>query len=691
MSDREEERCICVLSENRVDVEDLHIPDPLRGWVADCLSMAESDPSRLSADVLLLAMPPEAPGLRAWLARFRVFNPAAQILLAEYDECVDWYRAAIELGVDGLLALPLDKAGWHETLAGCAEALAAGEAQRRVMGHLERSSHSLEESRRQLADMLLSSYENLGRVHSQLEERLGQLSILYRLGRDLGRESNWDRALDRFLGSCVDTLEFGGVALLLWSYDGHRLAVRAELSLAGDSLAKALRKLKALSAEDQKDEAILGLVQGELVHGDAMRSQIHDVDLLAMPLIQGEEAEGFLVFRKAYADSSAFDGDFHFLKTVQTLLGEAVAGAKAVDRWKRLGEFNRSVLESVHAAVLTVDGCGEVSYRNPRAADLFGDHLAVGTAFAFDDGFRPLDGGPLELQEQDWIQRECELGTDEPGKERRRLLLSTTCLPLRHKSETRHVMVGEDLTEYKRLESELRHAERLSSLGQLSAGMAHEIRNPLAGIAMTAQVLQGRLADRPETEPHLQRIQAEVQRLERIVRSLLEYSRPATPQLAPVDLRLAAEQACGDLKGLAATEGVELLSPDNDLPCPARADRDQIHQVLLNLIQNAIQACGPSDHVGLRLERVAAVGGSSGRARLIVWDSGPGVSPEAVGKLFDPFYTTKAEGTGLGLSLCQQIVKEHGGQLSYRPRNEGGSEFIMELTAATEKPCHEES
>ncbi len=690
MSDNAKERGFCVLSENRVDMDDLHIPDDLRGWISSCLAMAEADPTRLSADVLLLAMPPETAGLRAWLARFRVFNPSAQILLAEYDECVDWYRAAIQLGVDGLLSLPLAAEGWRETLASCGEALTAGEVQRRLMGHLERSSHSLEESRRQLADMLLSSYENLGRVHAQLEERLGQLSILYRLGRDLGRESNWDSTLERFLGSCVDTLEFGGVALLLWSYDGQRLAVRAELSLAGETLARALRLLKSLPADAQRDEAILGLSQGELLAGEDLHASIATVELLAMPLSQGDEAEGFLVFHKDYSDTVAFNGDFHFLKTVQTLLGEAVAGAKAVDRLKRLGEFNRSVLESVHAAVLTVNGRGEVSYRNPSATELFGERLAVGSAFHFDEGFKPLDGGALQLEERDWIQRECELASLSSEEGRRRLLLSATCLPLRYETDTRHVMVGEDLTEYKQLEAELRRAERLSSLGQLSAGMAHEIRNPLAGIAMTAQVLQSRLGDRPETEPYLQRIQTEVQRLERIVRTLLEYGRPATPQLATLDLREASRLALGDLKGQAETQGVTLMDMEEESACLARADRDQIHQVLLNLVQNSIQACCEGDTVGLRLERAAAVGGSVGMVRLVVWDSGPGVPESAVAKLFDPFYTTKAEGTGLGLSLCQQIAKEHGGQLHYRPREQGGSEFIVELVADVDQTCQQE-
>ncbi len=686
-------RRLCVLSENRVDLDDLGIPSDIPDWQTECLAMAEAEPSRLPIDVLLLAMPPETTGLRRWLARFRIFNPGAHILLAEYEESMAWYRSAIALGVDGLLRLPLGADGWRETLIDCAEALAASEAQRRLMGHLERSSHSLEESRRQLADMLLNSYENLGRVHSQLEARLGQLSILYSLGRDLNRESNWDRALERFLGSCVETLEFGGVALMLWSFDQQRLAVRAETSLAGETLARSLRLLKNLPIERQLASGIFGLHGGEVLEGEALREVVKDVELLVMPLVQGDEAEGFLVFDKRYERPAQLDDDFHFLKTVQTLLSEALAGAKAVSRLKRLGEFNRSVLESVHAAVLTVNGRGVVSYRNARAADLFGERLDVGCEFRFDEGFRLIDGDALGLEDRDWIQRECRLAPHGAGRnagaDERRLLLSVTCLPLRHETDTRHVMVCEDLTEYKRLEGELRRAERLSSLGQLSAGMAHEIRNPLAGIAMTTQVLQSRLADRPETEPYLQRIQAEIQRLERIVRSLLEYSRPAQPSLRSLDLAEAARIAIGDLRGTAETAGVALEDLQAGTSCPARADRDQIQQVLLNLLQNAIQACEPGQRVGLRIERAAAVGGG-GSARLIVWDSGPGVPEGAVGKLFDPFYTTKAEGTGLGLSVCQQIIKEHGGQIRYRPRDGGGSEFIVELVAADDHPSHEE-
>ena len=670
----------------------LGIPAAPAGWRVEFEQLADAELEREAPDLLLLALPPDSPGLSVWLGRFRLLNPQCQVLLAEGAEDAAWYRAAIALGVDGLLPLPMAPVDWLQSLATSAEALGAADAQRRVVGDLERSSQSLAESRRQLAGLLLHSYEQLGRVHRELEQRLEQLSVLYRLGRDLGREQNWDRALDEFLKSCVDSLGFKGVALLLWSFDSRRLAVRAELALAGDSLLRALRRLSAVPGERFGEAGVLGLAEDrELLLGEALRGRLAEAELLVLPLAMGEEAEGFLVFRKPYKTAAELDADFHFLKTVQTLLGEAIGGAKAMHRLKRLDAFNRSVLESVHAAVLTVDGEGLVSYRNPRAAALFGARLAPGARFVFDSGFHLLDAEPGEgsgLGEQDWIQRDCRLtGAGEPE---RRLLLSVTCLTPRHASEVRHVLVCEDLTDYKRLEAELRQAERLSSLGQLAAGMAHEIRNPLAGIAMTAQVLKSRLGERPDADPYLERIQAEIQRLERIVRSLLEFSRPARPRLAPLDVAASARRVLEDLAGQAAAAGIELVPPDAAAPGAALADGDQIHQVLLNLVQNALQACQPGDRIGIDLERAAAVGGAD-RLQVRVWDSGPGVLEAARSRLFEPFFTTKAEGTGLGLAVCRQILEEHGGRIQYRPRPAGGAEFCLQLSPIPDPPRSEET
>jgi len=302
-------------------------------------------------------------------------------------------------------------------------------------------------------------------------------------------------------------------------------------------------------------------------------------------------------------------------------------------------------------------------------------------AFRFDADFHLLDGSAEGPGEEGWVQREARLAGP-GGAEERRLLLSTTLLPLRHESDPRTVMICEDLTEHKRLEAKLRRAERLSSLGQLSAGMAHEIRNPLAGIAMTAQVLESRLAGNSDAGPFLARIQQETQRLEKIVSSLLDMSRPAVPQFSAVDLHEAAAGALEAGRSRAEARGVilEALGPDPRLW--AWADRDQIHQVLLNLLINAIEACGPGDRVGVRIAQAAAMPGGSGRVLLKVFDSGPGI-PEAIReRLFDPFFTTKAEGTGLGLAICQKIMEEHGGQIRLGPRAGGGTEALIDLAPA---------
>ncbi len=667
----------------------LAMPPRSASWYLQSLALADTDPASLRTDLLLLALSPFHPDIDEWLGRFRLLNPICPTLLIEAEEDPSWYRRAIRLGVDDLLPPPRDDAAWRSALELMATALATGAEQRSFVGRLERSTHSIEESRRKLAETLLSSYENLGHVHKQLTDRLGQLSTLYQLGRDLSQEANWDGALEHFLNKCVKSLDFNGVALLLWGFGGKQLSLRAEVELPAEQLEELLPLLKSLEIGARSRLDIIALREGELLLQGRGQRLDGNWDLTILPLVHGGEAQGFLVYDKNYPRSSAFESDFHFLKTVQTILGEELANAKAVHLLKRLDEFNRTVLESVHTAVLAVDGLGHVSYRNSRAERLFGEHLRVGLPFAFGERFHPVDGPETELGELDWIQRECRF-TMESG-EPRHVLLSATTLAQRHERDIRYVIVCEDFTEYKRLERELRKAEHMSSLGQLSAGMAHEIRNPLAGIATTAQVLQGKLGSDSIAEPFLCRIQDETQRLEKIVRSLLDFSRPILPSLGAIDLQSAAGRALADLAEQATAAGIEIEELAAGPALSAWADRDQIQQVLINLLLNAIQACNAGDRIGLRLERAAAAGGSEGRVRITVYDTGPGVPDSVTHQLFDPFFTTKTEGTGLGLTVCQKIMDEHGGRIHYRAREGGGSEFTLDLAPAPAGNHGEES
>lgn len=206
--------------------------------------------------------------------------------------------------------------------------------------------------------------------------------------------------------------------------------------------------------------------------------------------------------------------------------------------------------------------------------------------------------------------------------------------------------------------TQMSRAEHLATLGELAAGLAHEIRNPLAGIAGVMDIVA---RDVPATSPArdvLKDVQDEVLRINRIVTDLLETARPKPPQMQLADLNATVEHALMFAKEQAKSKPIHFeFTKCPDLPV-FEHDPAQIHQVLLNLMLNAIQAIdGPGTVV------VTAEQRAPGMATVEVRDTGPGIKPEALGNIFRPFFTTKGHGTGLGLSLAKRIVEDHGGKI----------------------------
>jgi signal transduction histidine kinase len=227
-----------------------------------------------------------------------------------------------------------------------------------------------------------------------------------------------------------------------------------------------------------------------------------------------------------------------------------------------------------------------------------------------------------------------------------------------------------------RAEVELRRREALSALGEMAAVMAHEIRTPLASIKGNAQLIGERLPADEGTRS----IVEESARLERLVDGLLDYARPADPHRVPCDPDRLVARAAEIVLPRAQARGVALVTdPARCGPCLS-ADGDQLLQVLVNLLQNAIEASdGPrqDEPVAIRVRR------SAGWVTFGVLDRGAGLA--ASGKeLFRPFFSTKAQGTGLGLSIARQIVERHGGTLRLQPRADGGTEATVRLPERTE-------
>ncbi|MFW6086913.1 MAG: protoglobin domain-containing protein [Myxococcota bacterium] len=220
----------------------------------------------------------------------------------------------------------------------------------------------------------------------------------------------------------------------------------------------------------------------------------------------------------------------------------------------------------------------------------------------------------------------------------------------------------------------IRGTERLATLGQLAASIGHELRNPLAVVETSLHLLRRQVVGNPRAERHFKRIGEQVVLCGTIINDLLEMARDRPPQRAMSDVRSLVHEA---VRGLPHREDVtfELDLPD-DLP-QADIDPGQIRQLLVNLTMNAVQAVRSGDGTAGTV-RVKAEA-TDGRLVLRVEDDGPGLSPEAQARLFEPLFTTRSKGIGLGLALCRRIVDKHGGTIAGRNRPEGGARFEVSL------------
>ena len=225
--------------------------------------------------------------------------------------------------------------------------------------------------------------------------------------------------------------------------------------------------------------------------------------------------------------------------------------------------------------------------------------------------------------------------------------------------------------------TQMSRAEHLATLGELATGLAHEIRNPLAGIAGVIEIV-GR--DLPATSPAravVKDVRQEIARINRTLTDLLETARPHPPQIRQSNLNTTVEHAVMLARQQVISKPIKIeLQKAPDLP-EVEHDSDQIHQVLLNLLLNAVQAVeGPGTVL-------VEIGSRSSYASIVVSDTGRGISPQHLPNIFRPFYTTKGNGTGLGLSLARRIVEEHHGLIEVASAVGDGSKFTVLLPFET--------
>ena len=234
-----------------------------------------------------------------------------------------------------------------------------------------------------------------------------------------------------------------------------------------------------------------------------------------------------------------------------------------------------------------------------------------------------------------------------------------------------YMAIHYEVTERREAEARLRQRETLAQLGQMSAMVAHEVKNPLAGISGALQVVRSRLPADSRDRQVLDDIEDRIRALNRMLQDLLAFASPRDPDPVPSAVRTIIGEAAAAVQGDPALAAIAIEVHGDDPTVPL--DREQMHIVFLNVLLNAAQA------MGLRGEIDVGIEAAEGACTVTVADRGPGIAPALREKMFQPFFSTKSRGAGLGLSTARRIVESHGGSLAAGPRDGGGTVLTVTL------------
>jgi PAS domain S-box-containing protein len=352
-------------------------------------------------------------------------------------------------------------------------------------------------------------------------------------------------------------------------------------------------------------------------------------------------------------------------------------------------EFARRLVDSFPDLILVLDADSHYTFISPRCHEVLGYSLDEAQDMEFGGRTHPEDlPAALSIYKDILAGKQTfaslEIRVRHKQGDWRRIRFNFSPLSDESGNIEGVVLSGRDVTDLKRLEEQLIQAEKLAAMGQMLAGVAHELNNPLTAVLGVTELLRERATEAGQGESFTRQLDLthrQARRAARIVQNLLEFSRPASPLKKLLDVNNLVERTLQLHEHSLCRNNIEVdFRPETALP-GIIGDANQLIQVFLNLVTNAEQAIREVRDSGRLLIRLGRTGN---RISIAFQDDGVGIRPEALPRIFDPFYTTKRPGggTGLGLSICMSIIREHGGIIEAELLPAGGTAFTVFLPVA---------
>ena len=404
---------------------------------------------------------------------------------------------------------------------------------------------------------------------------------------------------------------------------------------------------------------------------------------------EGAEAnlllEAFQTFTQA---SSSLETAFLRLQERTRRLSQELAAKnrelkRSLREKEEVQNYLARILESLPCGVLVLDGEGGVSICNPVAARILGAAAATRSRKKSNLLKAAVDRYLAAYAARETGHGEAEIPLEARGKTR---ILATASIALKSASGsgTGSLHIMRDVTEIRSLEAQNKRGERLAAMGEMAVELAHEIRNPLGSIELFASLLEKELPRSSDPGRWAENIRIGSRSLNNIVSNMLHFANPLEPQFQDVDLHDLIREILGFAEPILQQREVRVSTRFEALTGMVSGDRELLKQLLLNLVLNSLQAMPSRGSLMIGTRDGAALPRSAFEegVELTVKDSGVGISPENLGRVFDPFFTTNKNGTGLGLSVVHQIVAQHAGTIRVESTVNVGTTFTIVLRGA---------
>jgi PAS domain S-box-containing protein len=531
-----------------------------------------------------------------------------------------------------------------------------------------------EEVSREHAGRLQRQIERQARLNASLAERCAlqtaQLTVLSAIGDVLARAPDVESALEEILARCLDA---SGLSLgLLYLVDANgRIRVGAAVGYE-----RTPAELETFFGQPELLDIVLHtnsllLLPSAEVPPRVARAVLAPARASAGLLVRiGPPAEplGVLVMMSTTNRHLVQEDWVPFAHTTAAQLGQALRLGRLFANVTASEQLYRGLFEAVRDGIVLTDTADRIVDANPAMCQLAGRSLEALRALRLSEVVPAVPASARTTPTDTAGDRELLTGDGS----RRQVVLSGGSL-----DGKLHFTVVQDVTERRRLQAHVAQTEKLAAMGELLAGVAHELNNPLAVVVGNAMLLQEMAPAGPLAE-RAQRVAGAGNRCARIVKNFLALARQHPPERQPISLNQVVRDAVEFLGYALRVADVEAeLRLETHLPA-LWGDPHQLHQVVVNLISNAQQALrgSPAPRRVSVTTRLAA-----GRVFLEVADTGPGIPQEIADRIFEPFFTTKpvGQGTGLGLSLCRGIVEDHGGTIQALTGTGSGALFRIEL------------